>query len=441
MKRIFTFFVTLALFFTSFRASYAANDPLSVPNNRFGIHIFSEKDIPDATKLVNTNGDWGYVTFVITEGERDHDRWQQVFDQMRRLHLIPIVRLATKADGSIWEKPKEEEINNWLAFLNSLNWVTQNRYIVIGNEPNLDNEWGGKSDAGDYALYLKDFSERLKATSGDFFVLPAGLAPNPNELRFIKSMLSSQPAVFDHIDGWASHSYPKETIPSSSIQLYKGELNVVGKNLPVFITETGWPVGKFSDADIGQKLSSAYQNEWNDPKIVAVTPFILDYPQAPFTDLSWKKANGSFYSFYDKVRDTAKVNGEPVQLESGQILAAFAQPVIPAGSDYIGAILAKNTGQSVWSADINTIRTDSNAFVASYSFNDIEPTKLGLIVFKAATPATTGIYSQSLFLTGSKGQRITNSFPTEALIVSIDKSQIQVFFAKIGSYLRSILRF
>ena len=38
----------------------AAYDPLSVPNNRFGIHIVDPNDVADAAKLVNSSkGDWG----------------------------------------------------------------------------------------------------------------------------------------------------------------------------------------------------------------------------------------------------------------------------------------------------------------------------------------------------------------------------------------------
>jgi hypothetical protein len=156
MKKIITIFLTFILFFNSTASSFAIVSPINDSNNKFGIHIFSEKDLPDAATLVNSSGgDWGYITVVITEAERDRDRWQQVFDQMRRIHLIPIVRLATKANGATWDAPQEAEINNWVSFLNSLNWVVQNRYVVINNEPNHAAEWGGRLDPAGYAAYLK----------------------------------------------------------------------------------------------------------------------------------------------------------------------------------------------------------------------------------------------------------------------------------------------
>jgi hypothetical protein len=434
IKRFFVLFISVFLFFNSAVSAFATVDPGSVSNNKFGIHIFSEKDLQDAANLVNSNGgDWGYVTIVITEAERDHDRWQQVFDQMRRLHLIPIVRLATKANGSTWDAPAEAEINNWIGFLNSLNWVIENRYVVINNEPNHAQEWGGRVDPAGYALYLKEFSKKLKEASPDFFVLPAGLDPastntgsTMTENRFLDQMAAAEPDIFDFIDGWTSHAYP-----NAGIDIYDHELAVIGKKLPVFVTETGWPNNKYSESQISTKLVDAFTNTWNDPKVIAVTPFILDYTTAPFDIYSWEKTDGSFYNFYSDIQKMIKVKGIPTQIESGQIFVAFAQPVIITGTDFFGTILAKNTGQSIWSpADISIGSEAADFNLKSLSFNGIEPTRLGLIFFRAAESQNSGLYTNSLFLTGSKKQRITNSFSVEAGFMTLDKVQIQAFFGR-----------
>ncbi len=429
--------ISTYLFFYFSSPALAIVDPMAVPNNKVGIHITSENDLQDAANLVNTKGgDWGYVTIVITESERDHNRWQSVFDQMRRLHLIPLVRLATKPSGDIWDAPQEAEINNWVAFLNNLNWVTQNRYVIINNEPNHAKEWGGRLDPAGYAKYLKNFSQKLKSASPDFFVLPAGLdpaasnkSPTMSSTKFIREMMSAQSDVFDSVDGWTSHSYP-----SVSASVYSQELSLIGKKLPVFITETGWPLDKYNESQIGENLVSAYRNTWNDPRVVAVTPFILNYPSAPFDMYSWKKSDGTFYPFYAQVQGLPKIKGEPVQIESGQILAAFAEPVIFNGMDFVGAILAKNTGQTIWSKATISLGSESQDFnLTGYSLNNIEPMKLGLIFFKAAAKQNQGIYTNSLFLTGTKGQKITNSFSIEGALITLNKVQIQGFFAKMLS--------
>lgn len=450
----------LMLFFSTPACVFAENLPNSAPNNKFGIHITDEKDLQDAANLVNSSGgDWGYVTLVITERERGYERWQQVFDQMRRLRLIPIVRIATKASGDTWEAPNEAEINNWIAFLSSLNWVIENRYVVIANEPNHSNEWGGKIDPAAYASYLNKFALKLHESSKDFFVLPAGLdasAKNTpstmDESIFLKRMLIAEPKLFDNLDGWVSHSYPnpafsgKETDTGrGSINTFKWELDYlktlgVTKDLPIFITETGWSNQKTDPLIISSMYEYAFKNVWNDQRVVGVTPFTLNYPQSPFSEFSWKKNDGSFYPYYDGVKQISKIAGEPIQKNTGEILGALAQPIIIPGGDFAGAILAKNTGQAIWNTKEVMVSGDTKDLVIkSYSFPNIEPTRLGLILFKIAAPETKGIYSKSLFLKDKNDKRITNSFPIEGLLVNIDKVQISSFFVKIGEYLRSWL--
>lgn len=460
MKKLSSILFAVIIFLFVSTPTFAVQDPLSVPNNKFGVHIFNENDLENAFKLVNsTNGDWGYVTFVIAENERDHDRWQKAFDQMRRLHLIPIVRVATKPKGDVWEKPNDEEINNWISFLNSLNWVTENRYVTIGNEPNHAKEWGGTVNASEYGKYLETFAKKLKEASNDFFVLPAGLDASATnvlgtmeEARFLKQMIASNPMVFENIDGWTSHSYPNPAFSGSETDRGKGTIRSfeweaailkslgVDKNLPIFITETGWSNKDLSESKIGKKLDYAYTNVWTDKNIVAVTPFILNYPQEPFGVFSWTKQDGSFYSFYETIKNLSKTKGEPKQVEKGTILGAFAQPLIPNGSDYLGLILAKNTGQSIWNQNKITIGADFvDLPINNLSFSEVEPGKLGLILFKAAAPESTGIYTRSLFLRGGDKERITSSFPIEAYIVKLDKMQLNSFFDTIRSYFRSIL--
>src|SRR3990167_8773925 len=144
--RLISFLTALFVFSYLFTSkTIAVYEPASVPNNRFGIHIIDPVDVEDASALVNSSsGDWGYVTLVITQTQRDTKRWQEVFDKARRLHLIPILRQATKPLGNIWEKTSPGDIDSWVNFFSSLNCVTKNRYIVIGNEHIHAKEWGGE---------------------------------------------------------------------------------------------------------------------------------------------------------------------------------------------------------------------------------------------------------------------------------------------------------
>lgn len=432
MRKIFSILIFLFLFLFSSQNSLAINSPTSVPNNKFGIHIFDEKDLPDAAKLVNTNGDWGYVTIVIREDEMDKARWQKVFDEMRRSHLIPIVRIATIQNGGNWKIPKEEDIDNWVSFLNSLNWVVKNRYVIISNEPNHASEWGGVIFPEQYAAYLKTFSQKLKAGNEDYFVLPAGLDASANNQKttmeesvFIRRMLKEVPDVFDFIDGWNSHSYPnpsfsgKETdIGKGTIKTYDWELNYLKtlgiiKNLPVFITETGWSKEKLTEEEIGNKYSYAFQNVWNDNRIIAVTPFILNYTNSPFKNFSWKRDDGSYHSFYQKVSDLPKTKGEPEQLIKGRIFGVFVNPIEIAGDSVAGILLAENLGQSIWIEKEVSIADESKIIsVSTDGFDPIEPNHFKLLYFKFKAPDKEGIYKIP-FILQVKDKSISNNYPVD----------------------------
>lgn len=401
----------------SYSKTYSINDPLSVPNNRFGIHIINTADLDDAAKLVNSGGgDWGYVTLVITKNDKDTQKWQQVFDKMRSLHLIPIIRIATGADGANWEKPALGEIDSWVSFLNSLNWVIENRYIVIGNEVNSAKEWGGEVNPEEYATYLKTFSQKLKSVSPDFFVVPsafdASLTSTYNsfdEIVFIRRVLSKEPDFFNFVDGWASHSYPNPAFSGSpyaqgrgTIQTYAWELDLLrnfglNKSLPVFILETGWDQTKKKNLD--KNYTYAFTNVWSDKRIVAVTPFILNYDLAPYKNFSWK-IDGNFTDLYFTVQDLPKIKGAPVQKEIGQI-SRIVSPVISFSRSSFNALLfVLNEGQTIWNVkDLSVADLQKNIIeITKTTFTTLLPGESGLIFVKGKTPLLGGNYKESLYL-------------------------------------------
>ncbi|MBI1864118.1 hypothetical protein HYS03_02845 [Candidatus Woesebacteria bacterium] len=360
---------------------FAIYDPLIVLNNKFGIHIIDESDLDDAKNLVNENGDWGYVTLVIQKEDRNTVKWQKVFDKLREDHLIPIVRIATRPQGSNWEKPNPDEIDGWVSFLNSLNWVIENRYVIIGNEPNHAKEWGGEIDPVSYANYLKVFSQKLKSRSNDFFILEGALdasAKNTkgtmDEQEFLTKMVTSVPDVFENVDGWASHSYPNPDFSSpptdegrESLKTYQWELDLlktlsIKKDFPIFITETGWSQKNLTEDKIGEYYQYAFSNVWSDPRIVAVTPFILNYIDDPFKDFSWKKQDGSFYKFYDIVKNFPKVKGSPTQIDKAQILIGIIPHDEIADKFFPFTLAVVNQGQAIW--DTRKINITGNGIEA-----------------------------------------------------------------------------
>lgn len=327
--------------------AWAIYNPLSVSNNKFGIHSVDPNDFKEIPQLVNSNsGAWGYVTLVITERDRDVGAWSNHFALLRRLNLIPIVRLATHTEGPGWVAPQKEDAEGWARFLNALPWPTKNRYVIPFNEPNHAGEWGGVVNPEAYAEVFAAIAKRLKQANEDFFILPAGLdasAPNGgttmDEELFLRRVVAAQPAFLALIDGWTSHSYPNPGFSGSpyasgrgTLRTYEWELSLLknlglNRDLPVFISETGWAHGlRLSPDTIADYITVAGQTVWNDPRIVAVTPFLLQYQHQPFDIFSWLiPGNREPYPFYLAYQSIPKVSGDPHLPPSLEYLALLSQ--------------------------------------------------------------------------------------------------------------------
>lgn len=322
------FIFSLLTFHSPALASY---DPRSAPNNKFGIHILFPEELFEAQKLVNSEGgDWGYVTIPIQSSDKNIEKWQKFMDDAKNLHIIPIVRLSTTGDyfnTTVWEKPKFTDIVDFANFLDSLEWPTKNRYVIVYNEVNRGDEWGGSPNPFEYAQILDFAAETFKAKNSDFFVISAGLdnaAPNifglyMNEYDYLRTMSYEIPDIFEKIDGISSHSYPNPGFSqppgTSGVRSYKSEQNLImnlsGRKLPVFITETGWSKDAVSSDQIAKYYIKSFESDWKDKTLVAVTPFILRAGAGPFMKFSFLDANGEENSQYKSVQQIQKVKGEP----------------------------------------------------------------------------------------------------------------------------------
>lgn len=333
MKKIV--FLITAFFFllVTVQETYAIYDPYSLPNNKFGIHILFPEEINEASSLVNSSGgDWGYVTIPIRASDRDLDKWQKFMDNAKKHHLIPIVRIATDGDyfdKISWSKPTSYDILDFANFLNSLNWPTRNRYVIVYNEVNRADEWGGTPNAFEYAEILNYAVDIFKQKNDDFFIISAGFdnasiniaGQSINQFTYIEQMENSMPGIFSKIDGISAHAYPNPAFsspPSNSRtgiysfyyqkQLIEGYAN---KNLPVFITETGWTSDKIPQEQQSLYYKDAFSKYWNDESVLAVTPFIFNANQGTFTQFSFIK-NGEKTKIYNIYRNIAKTKGQPI---------------------------------------------------------------------------------------------------------------------------------
>ena len=366
---------------------YAISDPLSVPNNRFGIHIIQatpDESSPAAILVNSSGGDWGYITVLIEGKDKNKDKWQTFFNDLRRRHLIPIVRIATEPEGNSWKRPDPDNVNSWVDFLDDLNWPTKNRYVVIFNEPNHATEWGNKVDAKSYAEALDKFITTLKSKNSDFFVLNAGFdASSPSkaplfedELNFTAQMNQAVPGIFDRLDGWVSHSYPNPGFAGSPNGIGRGTVRTwyweiqqlrnlgVSKNLPVFITETGWKHAEginydvsFPPADtIAGFYKQAFEGAWSNNRIVAVTPFLLSYQEFPFDHFSFKKISSpDYYSVFQTITDLPKITGHPLQDNLAKLIKGEVYSSIVSGENYNISLTLQNSGQSIWDESVKLV--------------------------------------------------------------------------------------
>ncbi len=343
----------------------AAENPLQHPNNPIGVHILFPDEIESASKLINSNGgEWGYVTIPIQIGDRDLERWQAFMDMCKKYKVVPLVRLASEPDPqntSVWRKPTDYDLVDFANFLSSLSWPTKNKYVILYNEVNRSDEWGGSPPSpAEYAEIVAYAHDVFKARDQSFYLILGGMdAAAPDD--FVKHIsgftyletLLKDPRIVKSIDGFSSHSYPNPAFsayPSEtkkvSVATYRFEYDLINKNsdrqIPAFITETGW-----SDLNLPQSVISKYYEQtindiWNKDldKIVAITPFLLNSAGGPFDHFSLLK-NGEEKQYYKTLIGIQKEKGSPALNTSPLSVASPDQTVLGAQSFSSGSIHEK----------------------------------------------------------------------------------------------------
>lgn len=316
--------------------NYPNFNSLERENNKFGIYIYAEVDkfFDLAQDLVNSNqGEWGYVLIPFNIKDQNKSKWKKVFAKLYEKKLIPIIQL-----WDVNPHNYKKDTKNAAKFLNSLIWPIKERYISVYNEPNDSRFWKGKADPKNYAEVLDFTIDTFKSENPNFFMLNGGLnssAPNKNGyidiFTFLYEMNKAKPNIFNKLDGWASHPYPQPNFSASpynsgimSIRSYENEISYLkslglNKNLPVFITETGWAHAEGEDYNysyhnqkqVARFFKIAFEEVWlKDPNVKAVTPFTIYY-KPPYDHFSWVNKNYEPYEQFEVVKSLPKIKGEP----------------------------------------------------------------------------------------------------------------------------------
>lgn len=313
-------------------------------NNKVGIYIYAEigEFLELADELVNSNGgDWGYVLIPYNVKETNDGRWNKLFAKLREKHLIPIIQLWDLDLGD--ENKMNDQIKDSAKFLNALDWPIENRYITVYNEVNDKKFWGGKLNPEEYAKVLDKTIFELKKLDENFFVMNGAFNASArsnweymDEAVFLEKMNQEVPGIFRKLDGWATHPYPQPNFTGSpqgtgrnSIRAYEWELSLLKKygvdvdNLPIFITETGWPHKEgdnennsyFNQYQVADNIRYAFENVWlKDDRIVAITPFTIRY-DPPHDNWSWITKNNNPYPQFTSIKDMEKTKGNPPTVE------------------------------------------------------------------------------------------------------------------------------
>lgn len=310
---------------------------------QLGVHLLHPAEITEAIPVIKNdyNRDaWTFVTIPISLTDvHDPDewqKWQDCFDQARLAKINPILRLTTEYDRKLgaWSIPTKNDILAFFDFFATLDWPdNQHRYLIVFNEPNQFAEWGGKNDPASYARTLQFTANWAHTEPFHYVVLPAGMdlaAANTNTTReafsYLEAMVAAEPAVFETIDAWSSHSYPNPDFSSSpkatgknSVCGFEFELAWLqaktGRTLNVFITETGWKDSAKTRRYLYEYYRYSAQYIWDNQRVIAVTPFVLKGDPGPFSAFTLIDKDGNATIQYFALQEAAVIMSQASQID------------------------------------------------------------------------------------------------------------------------------
>src|SRR5579859_406221 len=279
-----------------------------------GIHILNPSEAQEAQKLLQpdpSTDDFHYLTIPLTLNDlHKQEEWQKFLDFAKKEKLIPIVRLATRVENGAWDQPTKKNIVDEITFLSSLSWPVDEHYVIVFNEVNHAGEWGNQIDPAGYVDALRFTSDWAKSEEKNYQILPAAMdlaTPNTGSSReafaYLDQMYQYDPNIFSYIDFWNSHSYPNPGFSAAatdtgkkSISGFITELNYLkdktGREYRTFITETGWVDNAATDSSLESYYQYAVDHVWSDPRVVAVTPFVLQGDPGPFSGFTFINRSG-----------------------------------------------------------------------------------------------------------------------------------------------------
>jgi len=201
----------------------------------------------------------------------------------------------------------------------------------------------------DITIYTAD---KFKSLNPNFFILTPGLdlaAPEKppafkNYENFYNEIKLYKPEYFEKFDGLATHYYPQNNKKD-----FRYELKYFKKDIPVFITETGWKHQRPYTCQASAVRTLDIIRQYSKiPQVMAITPFIYNYPNPPFEHFSWLDKNEKLFPEYNILVNEPKQKNEIMQITKYKLEKYHLPIFMLVNHEYTGQIFLKNTGQSIW---------------------------------------------------------------------------------------------
>jgi hypothetical protein len=334
---------------------------LELPRNPVGIGLVSPGDAAQWDRAAELAGRHGHIKLIFPGVDLATQAapadWIAAVAGSYARDLVPVIRI-----GPHWGNRNIRQMSDDAAHRRYTELAARYAAVVadlplrdgwplvieIHNEANLCYEWECLPEqapphpdapagwihytdtAAEYASFLRDVTAALRAL-GDprIQIINGGLAPGGTvacecggdgftpgvtSREFLAAMETAVPGVHAALDGFASHPYPAQgegwgffepyDQSGPGLAYWKTELQTLGIDKPVYITETGWTTAagaSGSREQIADWTVSAWRNDWlAEPRIRAVMPFILQ--DASWDPFAWVSPSGAPYPVFEAVK-------------------------------------------------------------------------------------------------------------------------------------------
>lgn len=354
-----------------------------LPHCKAGVHMISpsDEDFVTAAALVHAHGgEYCWTTIVFREDEMTTDNLQRIHNIVRENKLQIIHRLEKGFDDKgNWLMPTESTIQKFIDALSGINPSGRDIYVVLGNEPTHAVMCGGCTPQS-FAEWTMRAVNMLHDAEDDLGVdIHVGMAgqdlasPQLPDLGlydagfFMDRMFDAEPDLLCEVDIWTSHNYPRSFVGpalatgrlsprgyiwelSFAEQRARSECKEHVRNLPVFITETGYKTGPsgIADARALSETRSIIDLYQQDPRVHAFTFFAYRFCGEPFQSFALAGCDvAELNGVGQALHDAHKTAGLIRHNRKARTTAVCPEDLVE-NMDAECVITAENVGTDIW---------------------------------------------------------------------------------------------